>query len=145
MNNYNKAQIDYREGCKARIKRQMEISKPFPFSFHFLLQPTILPALHCFLSFCCPLSVCPVCLSFLSCSFIFVFDSINSPGHNIDVRSYLINGFFFCFDHSLQPPQGVILLGGVTAFEKKDHPVCPLCFMLFVSCICLVLARHTIT
>ncbi len=27
MNAYNKAQIDYRDGCKARIKRQMEISK----------------------------------------------------------------------------------------------------------------------
>jgi len=27
MNLYNKAQLDYREGCKARIKRQMEISK----------------------------------------------------------------------------------------------------------------------
>ena len=27
MNEYNKAQIDYREGCKSRIKRQMEISK----------------------------------------------------------------------------------------------------------------------
>ena len=27
MNEYNKAQIDYRDGCKARIKRQMEISK----------------------------------------------------------------------------------------------------------------------
>lgn len=27
MNDYNKAQIDYRDGCKKRIKRQMEISK----------------------------------------------------------------------------------------------------------------------
>ena len=27
MSEYNKAQIDYRDGCKARIKRQMEISK----------------------------------------------------------------------------------------------------------------------
>jgi len=26
MNDYNKAQIDYRDGCKARIKRQMEIT-----------------------------------------------------------------------------------------------------------------------
>ena len=27
MNSYNKAQLDYREGCKIRIKRQMAISK----------------------------------------------------------------------------------------------------------------------
>ena len=27
MNLYNKAQLDYRDGCKARIRRQMEISK----------------------------------------------------------------------------------------------------------------------
>ena len=32
MNEYNKAQIDYRDGCKSRIKRQMEISKR-PLSF----------------------------------------------------------------------------------------------------------------
>lgn len=40
MNDYNKAQVDYRDGCKARIKRQMEISKKFIrhhyfFFFHF--------------------------------------------------------------------------------------------------------------
>ena len=27
MNDYNKAQMDYRDGCKKRMKRQMEISK----------------------------------------------------------------------------------------------------------------------
>ena len=27
MNEYNNAQIDYRERCKARIQRQLEISK----------------------------------------------------------------------------------------------------------------------
>lgn len=27
MNDYNNAQIDYRERCKARIQRQLEISK----------------------------------------------------------------------------------------------------------------------
>jgi len=27
MNDYNAAQVQYRDGCKARIKRQMEISK----------------------------------------------------------------------------------------------------------------------
>jgi hypothetical protein len=29
MNEYNNAQIDYRERCKARIQRQLEISKLF--------------------------------------------------------------------------------------------------------------------
>jgi hypothetical protein len=29
MNDYNNAQIDYRERCKARIQRQLEISKRF--------------------------------------------------------------------------------------------------------------------
>ena len=29
MNDYNNAQIDYRERCKARIQRQLEISKLF--------------------------------------------------------------------------------------------------------------------
>ena len=31
MNEYNNAQIDYRERCKARIQRQLEISK-----FHYI-------------------------------------------------------------------------------------------------------------
>lgn len=29
MNDYNNAQIEYRERCKARIQRQLEISKPW--------------------------------------------------------------------------------------------------------------------
>jgi len=32
MNEYNNAQIDYRERCKARIQRQLEISKLYVFN-----------------------------------------------------------------------------------------------------------------
>ena len=46
MNDYNKAQIDYRDGCKARIKRQMEISKltyySLPILAHALVSPQCL-------------------------------------------------------------------------------------------------------
>lgn len=37
MTDYNKTQTDYRERCKARIQRQLEISMPFSFAILLLL------------------------------------------------------------------------------------------------------------
>jgi hypothetical protein len=61
MNDYNNAQIDYRERCKARIQRQLEISK----SFIFKLCINVLVVLNeCYLVFC--IFVC-VSMFWLSC------------------------------------------------------------------------------
>ena len=72
MNLYNKAQLDYREGCKARIKRQMEISKRVDivalsnFLFYFLLFAVVLYESQLYIDVMSALSLTPIfCLVYL--------------------------------------------------------------------------------